>query len=312
MIRKKEYHLIFMDQFMPVMDGIEATMRLRQMEGDYYRRVPVIALSADYAAETRQAFTKSGMNDYAVKPIDTQELNAKIKRWLPQELVKPERSTFELLDSRPVTDFSGDGLFNEDFTADGLPVIEGIDSAEGVRYSGSKELFINLLGDFYKLIDIKSNKIEKCLSDGMIRDVTVEVHALKTTARMLGASRLSNEFALLEQYGKAENTEALIREVPAVLAHYRSYKEILKHYSIASETEKQPAEPAELIMLLNNLKTSVDNFDLDNADEAVTQLDKRRMPEALQTKMEALRAYVADVAMEDIIALADEMIKALD
>ena len=48
-------------------------------------------------------------------------------------------------------------------------VIEGLNVKEGIQNSGTKELVFSLLGDFYKLIDQKSTKAEKCLADGMIR-----------------------------------------------------------------------------------------------------------------------------------------------
>ena len=70
-------------------------------------------------------------------------------------------------------------------------------------------------------------KIEKCLADGMIKDYTIEVHALKSTSRMLGASELSKRFEHLEQLGHAEKLKEIQEETPEVLALYRSYKDIL-------------------------------------------------------------------------------------
>ncbi|MDR1665021.1 MAG: response regulator [Clostridiales bacterium] len=300
MIHKTPYHLIFMDYFMPVMDGVEATIKLRRTEGEYYQHVPVIALSAGDVSDTKDIFIEAGMNDFVTKPIDRQEIGEKIKHWLPKELIKapeagvPEAAVPEAAASEAPTD--------------DLPVIEGINAAEGVRYSGSRELFITLLGDFYKLIDIKAQKIEKCLADGMLRDVTIEAHALKNTARMLGAEALSTEFALLERYGKAEDADALARETGAVLEHYRSYKPLLKPYGEAAEKEKQPATAEELVSLLRLLQSAVNGFNLDIADDALKQLDKLRMPAECQARMDDLRAYAADVAMEEVLSLTEEII----
>ena len=47
-------------------------------------------------------------------------------------------------------------------------------------------------------IDIKSTKLKRCLEDGLIRDFTIEVHALKNTSRMIGALELSESFLRLE------------------------------------------------------------------------------------------------------------------
>jgi HPt (histidine-containing phosphotransfer) domain-containing protein len=164
------------------------------------------------------------------------------------------------------------------------------------------------LGDFYKLIDLKADKIEKCLADGLIREVTIEVHALKSTARMIGAKALSADFARLEQYGNAENIEALERETPAVLEQYRLFKPLLKQFGGAAEEEKRAASSEELTALLNQLKTALDGFDLDGADEALKQLDGLQIPEKCHSNMEKLRAYVADVDASAAVKTAETMI----
>ena len=183
---------------------------------------------------------------------------------------------------------------------------------EGVKNSGSLELFINLLGDFYKLIDMKATKIEKCLADGMIRDYTIEVHALKNTARMIGAIELSELFYKMEQCGNAEDLETIERENPHVMELYRSYKPILEPYGKANEQDKKEVPKAEIIAALDKLNTAMDSFDLDGADAALAELEQYRLPEALGDMMESLRAFVADVAMEEVMEMSRKMIEALE
>ena len=66
--------------------------------------------------------------------------------------------------------------------------IEGLQVAEGIRNCGSEDLFLALLGDFYKLIDGKSAKIEEYLRTEQLRDYTIEVHGLKNRARIIGVA----------------------------------------------------------------------------------------------------------------------------
>ena len=290
-IERKRYDLIFMDHMMPVMDGIEATKHLRAMEEAYYKTVPVIALTANVVSEARGKFEDAGMNDFAGKPIKMREITAILKRWLPSDLIREQ-------------DVSA--AVNQ--CAEELPAIEGLDSSEGVRNSGSLKLFLSLLGDFYHLIDMKSDKIEKCLADGMIRDYTIEVHALKNTARLIGAMELSEEFKELEKLGNEENTECLADKTPGVLNHYRSYKPILKPYAVSSESEKDSVDGETVIAALHAMAEAVDTFDLDGVDEAMRLLDTYALPPDLHDDLERLRALVADVAMESIIELTGTMI----
>ena len=171
---------------------------------------------------------------------------------------------------------------------------------------------MNLLGDFYKLIDLKATKIEKCLADDMIRDYTIEVHALKNTARMIGALELSELFYKMEQCGNAGDVETITRENPAVMELYRSYKPILEPYGKANEQDKKDVPKAEIVAALDQLNTAMDTFDLDGADAALAELEQYRMPEALGTYMESLRAYVADVAMEEVMDTSRKMIELLE
>lgn len=290
MICSNTYDLVFMDHMMPVMDGIEATEKLRKMEGDYYQKLPVIALTANAIVDARDGFLKAGMNDFVAKPIKMKEICKKLRKWLPKELITEREETVQ---SQVL---EGD-----------LPQIEGLDVREGILNSGTKELFMNLLGDFYKLIELKAVKIEKCLADGMLRDYTIEVHALKNTSRMIGAVELSEEFYHLEQLGNEENQRALEEETPRVLELFRSYLPVLKPYAMEANDKKETASKEVLGDLLEQMYHAVDSFDFDEADRLLKELEKYRMPENCQKDMERLQACVADVAMEEILQLTKEM-----
>ena len=81
-VQQKEYDLIFMDHYMPVMDGVEATVKIRELEGAYYKNVPIIALTADAIAGDREKFLAAGMNDMVAKPIQIKEICGKIQLYL--------------------------------------------------------------------------------------------------------------------------------------------------------------------------------------------------------------------------------------
>lgn len=297
MVQKKRYDIVFMDHMMPVMDGVETTQTIRKFDDAYLQEMPIIALTANAVIGAREIFKEAGMNDFVAKPIEINDICTKIRKWLPEHLIQKL--------SAPVGT-------QQEIPTEELPAIEGIDVQEGIKNSGSLELFMNLLGDFYKLIDLKATKIEKCLADGMIRDYTIEVHALKNTARMIGALELSELFFKMEQCGNAGDVETINRENPAVMELYRSYKPILEPYGKANEQDKKEVPRAEIMAALNSLNTAMDTFDLDGADAALAELEQYRMPEALGTYMESLRAYVADVAMEEVMDTSRKMIELLE
>ena len=87
-VKEESYDLILMDHFMPVMDGEEATRRIRRLEDNPNQQIPIIALTADAVSGVKDKLLASGMNDFISKPIDLSSAAQKIKRYLPQEKIE--------------------------------------------------------------------------------------------------------------------------------------------------------------------------------------------------------------------------------
>ena len=285
MLEAKAYDLVFMDHMMPIMDGVEATRRIREKEEATGAHQTIIALTADAMSGAKEEFMAAGMDDFVAKPIEIKDICSKLRKYLPQEKIVTTEECLVVAEE-----------------TDDLPQIEGLDVEAGVHYSGSRALFFHLLGDYYKLIDTKTKKIKQCLADGMIRDFTIEVHALKNTSRMIGAIELSERFEELETLGNANDGKALEEKVPEVLELYAGYKSVLSPYGAVDEASLQEASKDELCRILTQMADAMDGFDLDGVDAAMAELEQYHMPEALSDDMDAFCAAVADVAMEEVIA----------
>lgn len=296
-IQQKEYHMVFMDHMMPVMDGVEATRRLREMESEYCQGLPVIALTANAMKEAQTLFLEAGMNGFVAKPIVMKQICQAIRQWLPEELI--------------VISSDNSGAVQEEATEEEIQ-IEGIDVCEGIKNLGNKEFLFELLGDYCNLIDSKALKIEKYLEDDRIKDYTIEVHALKSSSRLIGAKELSEQFRYLEELGNAADIEKILKETPKVLTHYRSYKTFLAPFAAKQEREKKEVPKEEVKMYLCGIQEAIEGFDLDTADAAIEKLEECRLPEECIPMMEQLRTLFADVAMEEIITVTEKMIAVLE
>jgi CheY-like chemotaxis protein len=82
-LKKKDFDLVLMDVQMPVMDGLEATLAIRKLEALRGTHVPIIALTANVLEEHRKEAQQAGFDDYLPKPVNLEELKAKIQRWAP-------------------------------------------------------------------------------------------------------------------------------------------------------------------------------------------------------------------------------------
>lgn len=96
LVKENHYHTIFMDYMMPGMDGVETTDKIRKLassesdavKAEYYKTVPIIALSGDTSERTQEMFKIAGIDDFTEKPVEVERLKNLLRKWLPQELIK--------------------------------------------------------------------------------------------------------------------------------------------------------------------------------------------------------------------------------
>ena len=80
------YQLLLMDCQMPVLDGYQTTLKIREgAAGDAYRGVPIVAMTAYAMSGDREKCLASKMDDYLAKPIDNAKLQNCLEKWLPNE-----------------------------------------------------------------------------------------------------------------------------------------------------------------------------------------------------------------------------------
>ena len=298
MVRGSQYDLVLMDHMMPVMDGIVATKTIRELPDEKYKKLPIIALTANAMVDARKEFLNAGMNGFVAKPIDFTRICNQLKLWLPKELV--QEVSGEEAKQLLMNDISDSEIQPENPET-------GFSFEEGVKHCGSKAALMKTIRIFYRTIDSKANKIEQCLKEGLISDYVIEVHALKSSALLIGAVPLSEAAKELEDYGKQGKTEVLEEKTPDVLTLYRDLKNILRPYAEKEEDAKKEFSDGEWITALQQIHQCIEQFDLDGVDQIMEQLEEYQVPECIRESMDQLRVYVADVSLEEIMELTDTM-----
>ncbi len=80
-VEQEQIDLILMDCHMPIIDGLEATVAIRK-RSDQKKDTPILALSAEVEETSKQICLESGMDDFVMKPVELDELKAKLEAWL--------------------------------------------------------------------------------------------------------------------------------------------------------------------------------------------------------------------------------------
>ena len=238
MAGKTPYDLILMDQRMPGMDGIETMQRILEGKG-VNARTPFICLTADAVAGAREHYLSEGFADYLSKPVKGAELENTVRRYLPAGKILPAEEAPE--------DAAGEnreipaGKQDEDYA--GLRQA-GIDLAAGLANSqGRHPLYRELLQEFVQDAEAKAVNLRNCLETQEWRNYTVFVHALKSSARLIGAEKLSCMAAELEKAGKAEDASAIRTGHPALMAEYERITESLRSAPFLKPAAKENDEP---------------------------------------------------------------------
>jgi CheY-like chemotaxis protein len=234
------YEIVLMDLQMPVMDGYQATARIRS--DARFARLPIVAMTAHATMEERQRCLDAGMNDHVSKPIEPEVLYATVERWSQPAI---ERS------SRPAVGVAAAGPPAPATTsappAQGLPPIDGVDVADGLaRVAGNARLYRSLLVQFAEKQGDAGAAISRALERGDREAAVLAAHTVKGVAGNLGMRRLHASAEALERAlrGSGAVPAATPEEFSALLTHQvEEVRRALGTESPARETPP-PAPPA--------------------------------------------------------------------
>ncbi|MCR5486127.1 MAG: response regulator [Lachnospiraceae bacterium] len=268
------FNIVLLDHMMPGMDGVETMAKIREK----YPDLPVYALTANSTAGGEEFYKSKGFNGYLAKPIDSRLLEKTIMLHLPDEIMM--RPVEEDLPEEPEK-------LPEDIHW--VASVEGISLSEGIRTSGGVSSYISSLHLFYDTIENTAETIEKAYEEGDIRLYTVKVHALKSSARIIGAMGLSKEAERLEDAGNKQDMDYIHAHAGSLMAELRSFKEKLKKLKEKPEKdEREEIAPEELEEAYEAIRESIPQMDYDAVEMVLEQLKDYRLPEEEEKKREEL------------------------
>jgi len=196
-----EWDIIFMDHFMPGMDGIETTQIIRSLG---YTK-PIVALTANVITGQSDMFFTNGFDDFLSKPIDIRQLdivlNKLIRDKYPAEIIKAARRAKNNMGKSPSPPPSVNTELAKIFTRDAEKAI------------GTLETILKKQGNY---------------GEEDIKLYVINVHAMKSALANIGETELSNAAFKLEEEGRKRNVAVIPKDTPAFLSALRAVIEKIK------------------------------------------------------------------------------------
>ena len=274
------YDIIFMDHFMPKMDGIEATKIIRELG---YTK-PVIALTANALTGQAENFLSNGFDDFISKPIDIRQLNATLNKFIrdihPNDVVdaarqQQEKSGVNVLKSSSHPELAGA------FIRDAKKSIETLKMLHATNYRRNDD----------------------------IQSYIINVHAMKSALANINEDEMSNFAGRLENAGRNKDIELMKNETHAFMDSLSALIEKLKPKAEPAKGELTEDDKIFLHERLLVLKKACADLDKRTAKNILSELKQIALPYSIHEFLDTISKHLLHSDFREAIETANKLEK---
>ncbi len=298
MVQENRYDLIFLDHMMPEMDGVETLHRMKALDDFPCKNTPVVVLTANAVSGAKEAYLEEGFDDFLSKPVVPDKLENMIRKMLPPELQQAAEPS-----NAPASGAQSLSCIEE------LPVVEGMDWNYAWLHLPDMELLSYTLKEFYDQIEPAADSLEHAyeqISDpAYLEQYRIQVHAMKSLAATVGIVTLSGVARVLESAAKDGKINIIVSMTDIFLEEWRSYRLRLKGiFGIGDEAKKEIVDYSVIRALVEMVRISMQEMDIDRADELMGQLREYAFSEETGRIIQKLAEAVTNLDPEETDRLA--------
>lgn len=306
MLKKDAFDLVLMDIQMPIMDGLTATREIRAREDEYFKKVPILAMSARAFQKDTEECLEAGMNAHIVKPIDPTVLYEEMAKFLPVAAETPN------VGNSDAPDLTQD---DKEFLAY-FQKVKDFDAESGLYHvNNNRNMFLKILQGFVRDYGGNSFNLRALIEQFHYEEATRIVHTIKGLCGTIGSNNVQKLAADLEAeleqkqcdfsvYNKfEERLRALIGDLQIVLSDIVSEQNAPVQKTQDPEANKKLTEAVKALkdavdtcsstqckrildgieniafepnqeVLLHKLKELLDDYDFSEASEILETLEK--------------------------------------
>jgi len=198
-VRKGDYDAVLMDMRMPVMDGLEATRKIREFD----KKTPIICMSANVYKEDKLAAEEAGMNDFIEKPLERADIESKLLKIIHNEFDDIEKQTLEPKyeeEESKVVETDSNGCSN-------MKTIALNHLKNNFNDSVSNRLFNKALNSITEYV----RRINTNFKEKNIKELVEDFHALKGVLSNIGIKDLASKAGELQKISEKGDFMALVK-----------------------------------------------------------------------------------------------------
>jgi len=268
---EKEYDVIFMDHMMPDLDGLQ-TLDILKEHGYLGSRTKVIALTANAIAGAKEYYISKGFDDYLTKPIDAEALEDMLLKYMPKKKIL----------KKAISDVKHDRTL--------------------ISNDDERQALIKI---FVSTIDESAKKLDEFKEKSDIKNYTIKVHGLKSTARLIGEMSISKKAEALEKAGNAGDWDYIETHHKELIDEYLSIRNTYE----GQKSAKKPLDESDLKDALYSIIEMANVCDFTSTEMVLNTLADYEMPEGLDEKLKEIRALLDKLDYEAVASLATQMLE---
>lgn len=301
----ESFDLIFMDIHMPVMDGLEATQKILELN----THIPIVALTANAMATDRKEYLSHGMVDYLAKPFKATDLWDCLLRHL-----KPMEVQSSLTQTKPAapTQHVPNATDKPQAVNSPFPAYALVDRVTGFENAaGNATLYQRLLTNFLEDNSTFHAELSQALDSDNLTQAHRMVHTLKSVAATIGATELANMAAEMEGALSASKMDVVRLILPsfgltldAVLREVNTLGGKAPHRAPSTECDKE--EILKLLEILDPMLRHANSECLEYLDAVNTTI----LP--VGPKGALLAQQIADYDFDLALATAEDIKTSLE
>ena len=288
LMANNSYDGILMDCQMPVMDGYEATTKIRALYG---YELPIIAMTANVMKTDIEHALEVGMDDYIAKPIHVKTMMKTLTKWISQASIECEEDKSIKISSQSAVHFD--------------------EQAGLAMMAGDKALYYRLLNRFKENFTTSIERLSVMLDEKNLEEATRLAHTIKGTAANIGSVKLhliADELEIHCHAAEIEKAQGLLVDAQSLLDNLlAAIDELLVQYKQMEGDDKPPVQTSlgleQKAELIRTLREDLEAYDA-KSEQSFDALNKIGMPGeekvALERVGQAIKKYDFEQALVEL------------